>query len=406
MINLFYTDVFFLSLLMFVVTILGNGSMENVVIAAVVMVCGIYAFSRYNFIKANHSLQERKSLLIWILLFFTMYMMYGNFFHAGVDPLGGNDAAFVFLLATLDTLMIISPYSNERLFKLLEYTFFITFIFYVVFFIYLLMSMSIQELLMYRLGNQINGVSVVKGDSNTVAMNIMILSIFMYAKLLVENKRIYALFVLLSMVIIIFTGSKMGIFSIIIYSVTFGIFFSTNRLKHSLLILGMIVALFAIIFSNDYLYLLVGHRIEDFLGMFGLVEHTDYSNSTAIRESMNQVGISMWLDSPIFGNGRAAFRGYSGFQTWSHNNYLEILTSFGIFGLIVNYWYAIVLFIKALYMRNSRDLGIMLVFAYGITSFFMDAVAVRYALYMTSIMTVISGVLVNNAENKTVRKYE
>ena len=59
--------------------------------------------------------------------------MYGNFFHAGVDPLGGNDAAFVFLLATLDTLMIISPYSNERLFKLLEYAFFITFIFYVVF---------------------------------------------------------------------------------------------------------------------------------------------------------------------------------------------------------------------------------------------------------------------------------
>ena len=69
MINLFYTDVFFLSLLMFVVTILGNGSMENLVIAAVVMVCVIYAFSRYNFIKANHSLQERKSLLIWYCYF-------------------------------------------------------------------------------------------------------------------------------------------------------------------------------------------------------------------------------------------------------------------------------------------------------------------------------------------------
>ena len=401
MLNLFYTDVFVLSSLLISVTILGNGTNENLLIAFIVCSSSLYALGRYFFINHVHSICERKFLIVWLVVFFSMYIFYGNFFHAGVDPLGGNDAAFVFILSAVDVLLIISPYSNDKLLRLLEYAFFTTFLFYVSFLIYVVMSMSTQELLLYRVGDQVDGVSVLKGDSNTVAINMIIFSIFIYMNVFFSKAKIkYIIPILLSLVVIVFTGSKAGLFSVVAYFLIFGIVFSNLSVKKLSATILFIVIFMVVIFTNDYLYLLIGQRIEDFLGALGLMEHTNYSRSTDLRMAMNDVGVKMWLDSPFFGNGRAAFRGYSGFQTWSHNNYIELLTSFGLFGLITFYWYQIVLLFKALYLKGKANIGPMMVIAYYAVSFFIDITAVRYALYITIIMVVITGVLIDNAERR------
>lgn len=401
MLNLFYTDVFFLSSLLISVTVLGNGTKENLLIAFIVGSSGLYAVGRYFFINHVHSIFERKALIVWLIFFFSMYLFYGNFYRSSVDPLGGNDAAAVFILSALDVLFIISPYSTDKLLRLLEYAFFITFVFYIVFFINILMSMSIEELWLYRLGNLVDGVPVLKGDSNTVSVNMIIFSIFIYVNVFFYSVKVKYIFsMILSLATIVFSGSKTGLFSVVLYFLLFGLVFSTPSLKKTGITLLFLVLFVVIIFSNDYLYLLIGQRVEDFLGTFGLIEYTNYSNSTNVRMDMNDIGISMWLDSPFFGNGRAAFREYSGFQTWSHNNYIEILTSFGILGLITFYWYQVLLLFKALYLKGRDNVGTIIVAVYYIVSFFIDITSVRYALYITVIMIVVTGVLISNAENK------
>lgn len=401
MLNLFYSDVIVLSSLLIAVTVLGNGTKENLFIGFIVGISGLYAVGRYFFINHVHSILERKALIVWLIVFFSMYLFYGNFYHSSVDPLGGNDAAAAFILSALDVLLIISPYSNDKLLKLLEYAFFITFVFYIVFFLNILMSMSIKELWLYRLGNLVNGVPVLKGDSNTVSVNIIIFSIFIYLNIFFSNvKAKYIFSMVLSLATIVFSGSKTGLFSVVLYFILFGLVFSKPSLKKIGTTLLFLVLFVVLIFSNDYLYLLIGQRVEDFLGTFGLIEYTNYSNSTNVRMDMNHIGLSMWLDSPFFGNGRAAFREYSGFQTWSHNNYIELLTSFGIFGLVTFYWYQIFLLFKALYLKGRDNVGIVIVAVYYIVSFFMDITSVRYALYITVIMIVVTGVLISNAEKQ------
>lgn len=51
------------------------------------------------------------------------------------------------------------------------------------------------------------------------------------------------------------------------------------------------------------------------------------------RSGMFQTGLDLWWQRPIFGWGFDAFRYVSGYQTYSHSNYIELLTNNGIIGL-------------------------------------------------------------------------
>ena len=55
------------------------------------------------------------------------------------------------------------------------------------------------------------------------------------------------------------------------------------------------------------------------------------------RLYMIQVGLDLWKESPIWGNGNEAFRVHTGGENYSHNNYIELLANYGALGFLFYY---------------------------------------------------------------------
>lgn len=73
------------------------------------------------------------------------------------------------------------------------------------------------------------------------------------------------------------------------------------------------------------------------------------------RSSMITDGLSLWKQKPITGWGTDQFRYISGYQTYSHNNYVEILTNNGIIGLVLYYTMIFLLLIAGIRLLSSKN---------------------------------------------------
>ena len=84
--------------------------------------------------------------------------------------------------------------------------------------------------------------------------------------------------------------------------------------------------------------------------------------------------INLWADSPIIGNGLAAFEQIYGH--YSHNNMTELLASFGIVGFVLYYSLYIYLFIE---VKSIKELKIKIMFTLFLILFiFFDQSIVSY----------------------------
>lgn len=98
-----------------------------------------------------------------------------------------------------------------------------------------------------------------------------------------------------------------------------------------ILFIGAGIGLLVLSFTWQPLYVVLGSRIEPLLGLlFG----GTMDESTSIRWNMMQTGLAMFLENPLMGSGLGAFANAYEYQTYSHNNYIEILVSLGLVGFI------------------------------------------------------------------------
>lgn len=75
--------------------------------------------------------------------------------------------------------------------------------------------------------------------------------------------------------------------------------------------------------------------------------------SAQTRYSMIGEGIELWLERPIFGWGGGGFSIKSGFRTYSHNNYVELLSNYGFIGLCLYYIFYFKLFLLGWQSRKD-----------------------------------------------------
>lgn len=149
----------------------------------------------------------------------------------------------------------------------------------------------------------------------------------------------------------------------------------TNAFK-LLIIIGVS---FFLLFKVDFIYNIIGNRFEGLLGFIDGKEEVDASTET--RGRFIELGFYYFLLNPINGYGIDCFRELKGaYDTYSHNNYVELLFGIGLPGTIVYYLLYFVSLIKGickfLRYRNSYDaFGIALILAclfadYGMVSYF------------------------------------
>lgn len=190
------------------------------------------------------------------------------------------------------------------------------------------------------------GTNIIKGDMrigdslsgnvNTVGYNFGIISTLIMNSYC-QNKSKYKLliFAVFSLMMIL-TGSKK---IMIIFLINMAMYFWYERYKIKGWVKLFFVSVFGLylIFFVPYFYNILGFRIEVMIeSLFSNNLHASYS--TEVRELMMNEAFGFFLENPLFGGGWNYFYAHTvyGYE-YSHCNYTEMLSSFGVFGTILYY---------------------------------------------------------------------
>lgn len=165
---------------------------------------------------------------------------------------------------------------------------------------------------------------------------------------------------------VLFTGSRKAFVFAVLPLLLYFILNSNKKIK---LIITLPIILILSYFAFEFLmtvpifYNILGKRIETFLNMLNGSGKVD--GSSLERYHMIKIGQRLWDDKPWFGYGMGGYSVLSGFNTYSHNNYIEVLVSNGLFGFFAYYSfyiYLLIKFIKEYFNKNKIIYPLMISF--------------------------------------------
>ncbi len=214
-----------------------------------------------------------------------------------------------------------------------------------------------------------------------------VLSILFFAMVYIikksRRKSDIALIIIL-LVFIFATGSKHAIIMCAI-SLVYFIFKNGKLLKKRLLIFLISICLsIGLVFAVPYLRKNVGERFLKLLGTMNIINYEkDYSSTQRVKYSDRAV--ELWLETPVLGGGYDNVIVNSGYNTYSHNNYLVVLCTFGMIGFIIYYGYILYLFVctckkikNGHYRIREKNIIVLLLILSIIIS---DVGAITFSLY-------------------------
>lgn len=186
---------------------------------------------------------------------------------------------------------------------------------------------------------------------------------------------------LLFAVISLYTGSRKVFLMLIGVMALFMFLFSRHKITALIVVAVSIVAFYFAIMKIEPLYNVLGERIENMLeGIFG--EGTT-EGSFNLRAEMIKLGWEAFLDRPIFGYGlnnfRTLYEQATGWNTYSHNNFIEILVNGGLVGFILYYFiygYVFVKLLKPAFVK--RDITAIILFTINLVLIGLQIATISY----------------------------
>lgn len=173
-----------------------------------------------------------------------------------------------------------------------------------------------------------------------------------------RDKNIAWIILVLPMVVVwVVTGSKKGLILPFLMIAVFFMFQSRRNMKRLFKNIIVIVICSAVVlailyyipFSSEFV-----NRTFDFL--FEFFGADSLNESDMLRKNMIVYGIQQFLESPILGigAGNAVYVGkrITGTEVYLHNNYVELLASIGLVGMLIYYLYYM---IPLNSLRKDRD---------------------------------------------------
>lgn len=205
-----------------------------------------------------------------------------------------------------------------------------------------------------RLGGEIN-------QENALGFYANITIIIGLYFLIAENKKRYILYLILPLLLVFVSGSRKAILSLFLILPLSILLHSKNKISFKLVLSILIFyALLYFVFISDYSNTLFGRTNILLRGIF-FGEKLD--NSSETRFHMIEFGWSLFKEKPLLGYGPNQYNIYYlkefGVIATSHNNYIQVLVSYGIIGFLVYYSLFIYIFIKLIIFRKDK-LSLML----------------------------------------------
>lgn len=195
----------------------------------------------------------------------------------------------------------------------------------------LMLSIPIPTLLGSRLGYTINV------NPNTVGY--MFSTATLISVYLAYFSKRWVLLVLVPVFIFLalLSGSR-KVFILLFIGIVLLVLLIQENKKRSFIAAGIVIIMLAAggiaLILIEPLKKIIGQRLINMVLQL-LGDSTD--GSTSIRMDMLISGLFMFAKKPIFGWGLGAFTDLGGFETYAHNNYVELLVAVGLVGTLVYY---------------------------------------------------------------------
>ncbi len=365
-------------------------TMNSAIIYRIMSFLGVIISFFANLKKNNYKISK---FSIWLTLIYLMFVIYGMFFlRKGSFQLYTIIFRYVEIISIYKSLKFIIRQNPKKIY-----------IPFIVSGIFSAIYLFIMEGM-----NFINGSSrigdTLSGNVNTVGFNMGIISVIImwwYCK----EKKIYKLLLfLLFAFIVLVTGSKKA-FIILIFDFIILFLCSKNNISKPIKLLFVSCLLFFIVFNVPYFYNIIGVRLESMFDVL-IGNNTLYSYSTDVRDIMIKEGSNFFLQNPIFGGGWNYFYyKTSTIYEYSHNNYIELLCSFGIIGFLIYYYrYFKNLFFTIKRIKNKKNI----IYDEVVVAFILIliALAIEYGAVIFSaqciwyLPIIISTVLIEDISNR------
>lgn len=306
----------------------------------------IYAIIRGLLKPSRFSKTIISGVSIWAVLLFFMYFFYGivltkyGYF---------NTKFFLFMLASmLVTVLLFVDIPINKMMKIFIKECAIASVAIVFFILLNEWSLIIEG------GTRIGESG--SGNVNTIAIYLGMMSVPCLYMIVFEKRIIYAIPYTLSIALMLLTGSKKALLLIVLSLLILTILKNKLKLHRYVPAVLGIILLLIFVFTNDYLYSIIGFRVIDFLNTIGFnVGGIGDSESSQLRLLMYELGAQAFWNHPLFGGGWFYFSVYSDFGTYSHNNYIELLVTYGLFGFIFYYGMFLSVLLKTIrIMKNDH----------------------------------------------------
>ena len=302
----------------------------GVSLVVILVVAGANLSENKFYIRINKALE-------WDFVVYLMFTIYGCLFLAA--PEWPYNWDFMLFTAVLNIIVywMFEHYFYGQSYKELKQILTISLVAIIVYML-ILEKDSLGEVGV-RLGDSLSG------NVNTVGVCLGFLSVI-YVYFVVNTKserkiekRVDILVMVAVFVLMLLTGSKKSIVFLIIDFVLL-VSHSNNKALSFFYFFCLGVLSLYLVLSNEYLYSVIGSRVEDMIySLFGIGKGKA-SHSTQDRAGMIAEGFRIFLQKPIFGGGEKYFAMASikyGYYGYSHCNYTEMLCNFGLFGTLIYY---------------------------------------------------------------------
>ncbi|MBP5526036.1 MAG: O-antigen ligase family protein [Paludibacteraceae bacterium] len=249
----------------------------------------------------------------------------------------------------------------------------------------LLVSFVIASIVLLIENYHITGSIIIRGgksgiNGNEQAVNNAIILGWILFEWNYRKEKNYILIGIL-LFFIILAGTRKAILSIVLIGTIGFILENPNKiLGNSIKISFGVVFIFFVLFYVPFIYDIIGHRFESLFSIFDDTNTTELDSSAETRQHFIDIGLTYILHNPWNGYGIDCFREIPGsFNTYSHNNYVELLFGVGIPGMIsfyLMYLYTLLISIKKYFIDRSKSLilGISIL----VTCLFADYAMVSY----------------------------
>ena len=250
-----------------------------------------------------------------------------------------------------------------------------------------------------RIGAEINNVNAI-GLQTSISV---IIAMF-YA--LYEDKKEYLFLLIIPVIVSLGTGSRK-----VIVLITAGIvllFALKREEKIDIVTTTKKIILFIVIFFSFIniaklpMFSMVFDRFQ--MTINSITGHGKVDNSTKLRKTFIELGINQFLKSPIWGVG-IGNSGYiiqqtTGYFTYLHNNYVELLATTGIIGFCLYYSVYAYIIICCIEKINKKNKYINVVFIIFLLNIILEYGVVSYYNKSTYIYILLGLIVVERARKE------